>query len=191
MAKVDYKRLADFLFESSTLKRMPRTGWHILGVSNEDIAQHSWHTAIIGYAVAKLEKADADKVALMLLFHDLPEIRIGDINKLQNYYTTHDEQAAIKDQTVELPFGKDIVSYIDEFNAKKTKESTIAHDADVLALLVRLKELVGQGNKQAEVWFKANRERLRTKTAKELVSYLWETDSQDWWQHIREDLHEN
>lgn len=130
-------------------------------------------------------------MSLMLLFHDLPEIRIGDINKLQSYYTTYDEESAIKDQVAGLSFGKDIAEYLTEFNQKQTKEAIIAHDADALALLVRLKELVDKGDEQAVFWFKGNQDRLKSKTAKQLAKAVWETDSQEWWHDIRKKLHKD
>lgn len=71
---------------------------------------------------------------------------------------------------------------------RKTLEAKIVHDADILALLVRLKEFMDQGNKQAESWFFANKERLRTKQGVKLGEVLSKTNSQDWWNDVKKKI---
>ncbi len=185
------KKIVNFIFETSVLKRLPRSGWHTLGVSFESVAEHSWHTAVIGFVIASLSGSDAEKVALILLIHDIAEIRTGDINKLQAHYVKDDELKAVNDQILGLPFAKKYKNLVDEYIANKTVESKIAHDADVLALLVRLKEFMDKGNKQADRWFFANRDRLRTKVGIELGKELEKTDSQDWWNDIKAKVHKS
>lgn len=185
------KKIINFIFETSALKRLPRSGWQTLGVSFESVAEHSWHAAIIGYVIASLSGADAEKVALILLFHDIAEVRTGDINKLQAHYVKDDETKAVNDQTKGLPFANKYKGLIDEYFGKKTIEAKIAHDADVLALLVRLKEHMDKGNTQADRWFFANRDRLRTKIGIELGQALEKVDSQDWWNYIKTKVHKS
>ncbi len=71
-------RLADFLFEVGMLKRTPRTGFQFLGSHRENVAEHGFRTAVIGYILAELAGAppepagregagqDADQIDLMV-----------------------------------------------------------------------------------------------------------------------------
>lgn len=187
--KNDTKRFINFLFEASTLKRIRRTGWQILGVEEEGIAEHTWHATVIGYILSKLANANTNKIVLMLLFHDLGEVRAGDSHKLQQLYSTRDEEKAFRHQVSGLTFSDELLQSNNEFLRQKTGEALLAHDADVLALLFRLKELVDQGNNQAQVWFEGNIDRLQTKEGKTLAETLRTTDSQEWWKDIRTKLH--
>ena len=60
------KRLLDFIAETGMLKRIKRSGWWMIGIPHEEsVAEHSFRCAVIGYVLAKLEKADPHKVMLM------------------------------------------------------------------------------------------------------------------------------
>ncbi len=58
------KRIAHFLFEVGMLKKTPRTGYQFLGSGQENVAEHSFRTAIIGYILASRSKADIASDAL-------------------------------------------------------------------------------------------------------------------------------
>jgi putative hydrolases of HD superfamily len=45
----------------------------------ESVAEHSFRTAVIGYLLASIEGADPARTALLCLFHDSQESRIGDV----------------------------------------------------------------------------------------------------------------
>ena len=69
------------------LKRVKRSGWWIAGVENpESVAEHSFRTAAIAYLLAKLEGADAGRVTLMALFHDMGEARTNDLHRIVRRY---------------------------------------------------------------------------------------------------------
>ena len=53
-------RLADFLFEAGMLRKTPRTGYQFLGSGRENVAEHSFRTALIGYSLARMAGADAE-----------------------------------------------------------------------------------------------------------------------------------
>ena len=76
--------ILDFLTACDALKQIPRTGWLLQGVAPsaaEDVAGHSYSTAIVAYFLAQLsgEKLDITRLLVMALLHDLPESEIGDI----------------------------------------------------------------------------------------------------------------
>ena len=73
--------ILNFLFEAGRLKRVPRTGWQLVGVADcESVADHTSRVAIIGYILALMEGVDPGTVVLMCLLHDFPESRLGDID---------------------------------------------------------------------------------------------------------------
>ncbi|MFC1823332.1 HD domain-containing protein, partial [Thermodesulfobacteriota bacterium] len=49
------KALINFFFEVGMLKKTPRTGYQFLGSGGESVAEHSFRTAIIGFALSQLE----------------------------------------------------------------------------------------------------------------------------------------
>ena len=176
------KNIANFFFEMGMLKKTPRTGFQFLGSGGESVAEHVFQTIFIGYTLCKLEtEADELKVMKMCLVHDLPEARTGDMNYVNKKYVTVDEKKAVKELTDTLFFGSDIKAAIDEFNAKTTLESKLAHDADQLALILQLKENGDLGNKYSQEWISFVLKRLCTETAKKVAQSILETDSAEWW----------
>ncbi|MDO9081998.1 MAG: HD domain-containing protein, partial [Humidesulfovibrio sp.] len=51
-------RLADFLFECGMLRKTPRTGYQFLGTGSENVAEHSFSTAVIGFVLAQMAGAN-------------------------------------------------------------------------------------------------------------------------------------
>jgi len=104
------KRIAEFLFEAGMLKRTPRSGWQFLGSGSESVADHTFQTAIISFALARLVgTVDAERVVLLALVHDLPEARTGDLNYMNQKYVAADEKQAARDLAAGLPEGSTLV----------------------------------------------------------------------------------
>lgn len=176
------KRIIEFLFEVGMLKKSPRTGYQFLGSGGESVADHSFRTAIIGYALASGEpEADRNKVVLMCLFHDLPEARSGDHNYVNKKYVEVDEESAVRDQVRGLPFNNEIKTLINEFNSNETLEASLSKDADQLDLILELKEQLDLGNPNAQDWLTFAVRRLHTESAKELAKVALKTHSTEWW----------
>lgn len=175
-------RIADFLFEAGMLKRTPRTGWQFLGSGQESVAEHTFRTAMIAYALSRISgEVDVDRVLRMTLFHDLPEARTGDLNYMNQKYVKADEERAVEDMTEGLAFGDDIRELLAEFRSQKTLEAIIARDADNLEMLMQLKEHLDIGNRNAEEWIPFSEKRLKTDAAKHLAQKILEGDSSAWW----------
>lgn len=176
------KNIANFLFEVGMLKRTPRTGFQFLGSGAESVAEHSFRTAMIGYSLAQMDgDADVGRVLQLCLFHDIPEARIGDLNYVNKKYVKPDEEKAVEDLARQLPFGDDYRATLQEFLAKETHESRLAHDADQLEMVLSLKEHKDLGNRYADEWYPFSKQRLSTDVAKQLAEVIWETDSSKWW----------
>ncbi len=179
----------NFLFEVGILKKIPRSGYQFLGTGSESVADHSFRVAIIAYLFAKNEpKADTQKVILMSLFHDFHEARTGDHNYVNKRYVTVNEDKAVSDLAQKLTSGQEIISLIDEFNARETLEARLAQDADQLDFILELKRQQDLGNKSAAEWLKYSVKRLITDFAKKLANEILQTDSSDWWFKKKEEL---
>jgi putative hydrolase of HD superfamily len=176
------KNLAHFFFEVGMLKRTPRTGFQFLGSGAESVAEHSFRTAVIGFALARLDgKADVGRVLQLCLFHDIPEARIGDLNYVNKKYVQVDEQRAVDDLAEALPFGDEYRQTLAEFAARQSREALLAHDADQLEMILALKEYKDLGNRYADDWYPFSVRRLKTDLARRLAEDIWTTDSTRWW----------
>ncbi len=180
-------RLVDFLFEVGLLKNTPRSGWLTIGIKDpESVAEHSHRTAVIGYVLAKLEKADEDKVVRMCIFHDLEETRLNDLHTINKKYLKQ-SRIAYKDIFSGLEFGKELENIMDEFSAHKTKEAVIARDADKLEMVFQAKEYLDEGNTYANDWIKSGMRKLKTKSAKKIAKKVIKSDSKKWIFQFKED----
>ncbi|MBW6484768.1 MAG: HD domain-containing protein [Syntrophobacterales bacterium] len=182
------KEIAEFLFETSMLRKTPRSGFQFLGSGSESVAEHVLSTLYIGYALCKMDtEADELKVLRLCLMHDLPEARTGDMNYVNKKYVQVDEKKAVKELAAPLFFGGEIEGALDEFNERQTREALLARDADQLALILHLKECGDLGNKYSKEWMRFARERLVTETARRLAVSILETDYSAWWSKENDD----
>ena len=182
------RSIADFLFEVGMLKRTPRTGFQFLGTGKENVAEHSFRCAVVGYALAKAaELENPDRVVLMCLFHDLVEARTGDLNYVNKKYVQADEQAATQDMAAGLPFGDELLDLIHEFEGRSTLEAHLANDADQIELILQLKELGDLGNPYATHWISSAFKRLRTDVGKQLAQSIMQTEFCNWWYKRKDD----
>ena len=179
---IKMKSIANLLFEIRLLSDITRSGYAFLGSGDESIAEHSFTTAFICFAMARLEPdLDRERLISMALVHDIPEARIGDFNYVQKKYATADEERAVADMTRNLPFGDEIRSLIQEFNGKKTREAQLANDADQLSFILELKKLKDNGAKPPEYWIPTVEKRLKTDLGKEIGKSLLATRWDEWW----------
>lgn len=185
---MELKAIADFLFEVGMLKRTPRSGFQFLGTGSETVAEHSLRAAVIGYVLSQMsETLNRERVVLMCLFHDLVEARTGDLNYVNKKYVKADEEAAVRDMTLNLPFGGEIRGLAEEFNERATPEAEAAHDADQIEMILQLKELGDLGNRYAPEWISAAVKRLRTDDGRRLARSILNTDFSSWWFKEKED----
>ena len=182
--KKHIKNITNFFFEVGSLKRIIRSGYQNLGSGKVTIAGHTFRCAIIGYSLAKIEKADENKVLKMCLFHDLLETRTGDLNLVNKKYNKAFEEKARKDQCQNLPFGKEMLKLLSEYEKRKTKEAILAKDADFLEEMCQEKEHYETGNPQALEWMEFTKKRLKTKIAKQIAEQIIKNHVKDWWWNL-------
>jgi len=182
-------KVVNFLFEIETLKKIKRAGWKRVGIGNPDsIAEHAFSTAQIAYILAKMEKANASKAALIALFHDNGEARIGDIDLVGKLYLKSEkgEEKAFLDQVKKLPGKGEIQQFFKEWKEQKTKEAIIARDADLLEGAIQAKFYMAQGNRLLKIWIKHWGSKLKTKSARKILKMIEKTKIDQWWKEIPE-----
>src|SRR3989338_7300219 len=88
------KRDIEFLFEIGSLRNIPRAWQQVLTGKVQNIAEHLFRVAMIGWIIAVREKGDVNKVIRMCLIHDMAESRTGDIAFMHRRYVTRHEELA-------------------------------------------------------------------------------------------------
>ncbi len=183
------KEIINYFFELGVLKKIYHNGPQVAGVKEPDtVAEHVYRAAVIGYVLAEMEGVSGEKVATMLLFHDNPETRIGDHNKVAQRYINRKkaEKKVLKDQLKSLPsqIAKKIDKYWNEKENHKTKEGIIASDADLLETALQAKEYVDIGY-PTKNWLSNVKKHLKTKSAKKLMAQLEKTRFTQWWKDLK------
>lgn len=176
--------LTGFVYEMGLLKRYKRTGWLIAGVSDpESIADHSFRAAALASIVAALEGANAERAALLSLFHDSQESRLTDIPYLAKAYVKRapNEQVTAEQTRGLPPPVADLISgSVAEYEDKTTLEARCARDADKLECLVQAVEYREQGNQNIQPWIDSSLAALQTASAKKLAEEVLRSRSLDW-----------
>ncbi len=174
-------RLADFLFECGMLRKTPRTGYQFLGTGSENVAEHSFRTAVIGHVLAKMAGADVARTTYMCLFHDLHEARTGDFNYVNHIYNSSARTKALEHACKGTGLEEDVLGYWKELEETTTLEARLAQDADQLDFILNLKEEADLGNRYALKWLETAVRRVRTEWGIELARTIASTDHKDWW----------
>ncbi|MEF2143844.1 MAG: HD domain-containing protein [Desulfovibrionaceae bacterium] len=174
-------RLADLVYEAGMLRRTPRTGYQFLGTGQENVAEHSFRTALIGYVLAGMAGADKGLTVSMCLFHDLHETRTGDFNYVNKMYNSCRATEALSHALMGTGLEDEVLGLWRELERTETIEGKLAQDADQLDFIANLREEQDLGNTYAGDWLEAAVQRLRTPEARELARALMDTDHKDWW----------
>ena len=175
----NYNKIADLLFEIGTLRNMKRMHCQTLPQANDTIASHSFEVAIIGMILAEMENVDENKVLKMCLFHDVAKARTGDANFIHSHYVKMDEEKAIRDQYFETPLEEEIIEILDEYNKRKSKESIIAKDADLInQTLLQCNYL--KKSEDLTRWNRHSMKLLKTRSAKTLTKTITERSPFEW-----------
>lgn len=182
--------LLDFFFEAGKLKDEIRTGWKFLSVENpESVAEHSFRAALIGYFIGVEEGVDADKVMKILLFHDLPEARIGDIHKVAVRYLNKEEaeEEVIEHQAERFPekIAEEYKKLMHDFKELETQEAIVARDADLLECAIQAKEYMEKGHEKAERWIENAEKEIRTETGKKIMEIVKNKETV-WWDGLKD-----
>ena len=192
MEKQKLEKITKFLSEIQVLKRIDHEGPRLVGVTKTDsVAEHTAIAAQIAYILGKLEGADASRCAIMVLFHDNEEARIGDHHKISSRYlnTKQAEVEAEKEHYNNLPeiIGNEIFEMQEELRERNTKEGIIAKDADWLEQAVQAKINTETGYKGAEDIINNVEKALETNSAKQILAEIRNNPdfTNSWWQGLK------
>ena len=185
-----FQNLADFFFELSVLKKLPRSGSFIAGIRNPDtVGEHVFRASEIAFILADLEGANAEHAAFLVMIHDNGEARINDHHKVMARYMESKkvEKKAFFDQCEGLPekTAKKFRDAFEEFEAQETLEAQCAKDADLLELAFEAKEQLEHGYIAKQAWLEAISLRLKTLSAKALFEALLQKSVHDWWKKLK------
>lgn len=191
MKSKDIKKLTSFFFEIGNLRKVARAHQQMLLFQDltDNIASHSFRTTIIGYFLAKELKVDADRVIKMCLLHDIEEARSGDQNWVHRKYIKVYEDEIRKEQLENILHSGELLRLSKEYQERKTLESKIVKDADLLDEICLLREYQWQGSKEAKDWLhfknEGQQEKLMfTKLAKEIAKEVKKQEPSDWWSNL-------
>lgn len=186
-------RLADFLFEVGTMRKLLRIHRQVLMTDDmsDNIASHSFRVAIIGALLAREEGADPYKVIMMCLLHDMGEVRTNDHNWVHKRYITVHEAEVRKEQLETLPF-RDFYELAHEYDVRESLESKVAKEADLIDQILLLREYEWQGNKEASVWLRgkggdqgnAQLKKLTLESARRIGEAIYARNPSEWWENL-------
>lgn len=140
---MEIRAYLDLMHTVEKLKCELRHSWTSDG-RRESVAEHTWRLALMAYFVKdEFPEADADKVILMCLCHDLGEVFIGDIPAFEK--TEADsaaEDAAVNAWLARLPapYNAELSALFAEMAAQKTLEAKIYKALDKLEALIQHNE---------------------------------------------------
>lgn len=179
------KRDVDFLFEIGSLRNVPRAWQQVLTGKVQNISEHIFRTAMIGWIIAVAEKADVSKVIKMCLIHDVAESRVSDISFMHRDYVTRHEKLAEDHVFQDTILEKEAAVLLKEYNDRKSLEAKIVKDADNIDCDLELKELSRIGDSAAVSMQKDHRhiiraKKLYTKTAKKMWDEIQKVDPNAW-----------
>ncbi len=192
MENEEKKGIKKFLSEIQMLKRVKHEGWRLAGINEPDsIADHTAISSQIAYILGKLEGADADRCALVNLFHDNEEIRIGDHHKVSSRYLNSKEAERASEQehfsNLPIDMAKELFGLQEEKRNRNTLEGIVAKDADWLEMAIQAKIYSEQGFKGCEDWINNVENALETESAKALLKLIKEDDDfiNCWWRGLK------
>lgn len=181
------------IFEAGELRRERDNGFHHIHEDPCSVAEHCHRGSVLAFVLASYAKltepefgdVDPSYVAALVMFHDLHEARTGDDDLIQKRYCKIDAEAAIRDQTQHLGMiGATIVTMWTEVETGSTPAGRLAKDCEILERAFTARELVFNGNKEAQAWIDAVAVRLKTQSAKELIRSLDGSDPSEWWKRL-------
>ena len=181
--------LVKYLYEIGQLKKVRRTGWWIVGITNpESVAEHSYRTSMIGLILAHLEKVDITTVLVMCLVHDMPETRINDLHWVAQRYIKMGQAAELvfDEQASQLPTELDnwFMDLFSQFEKQSSPEAIVASDADKLELVLQAREYETQGYKYVEDWINNMKTAIVTDSAKQLFEEIITIEPREWWANL-------
>ena len=121
---------------------------------------------------------------------------MGSLNDPYSVFFNPDEAKVFEDeinneQLGTLPY-QDLKIFVDEYSERKSKESLLAKDADLIDQILLLREYEWSGNNEAHIWLygkgkskvNAQLSKLKTETGKKYGEAIYKVNPSDWWNNL-------
>ncbi len=179
------KRDADFIFEMSALRRLPRMWQRFFPQNVANNAEHSFRVAWLALMIAVQEgEGDQEKILKMALVHDLPEGRSSDVDYMARQYVTRHDEKAQTDMFHDTTLGEQMLPILNEYRERTTIESKIVKDADMLDQDIEIQELAHDGNQTVLPWKKSHiaekQRKCYTKSGRALQLLIYRSNPASW-----------
>lgn len=127
---------------------------------SENLSEHSLETAFIAHALCVIENkrfggaVNAEKAAVLALFHDTPEIITGDLPTPVKYYSTEIKKAYDDMEKVAVERLLDLLpsdlrpEFEEIYNEKDEHILKIVRAADKLSALIKCRDEIRMGNRE-------------------------------------------
>lgn len=160
--------------------------WALMrNTSIEDVAQHTMQVAMIAHALCVIEntlfggKLDADKAAVLALYHESAEVVTGDLPTPVKYYDADINRAY---KNIERRAEQKLVNTLpDELKAafapcvtpdKSSAEYVFVKRADKMSALIKCVEELAVGNNEFEKAYEATAQSLKDVPEKSVAYFL-------------------
>ncbi|MCI9087193.1 MAG: HD domain-containing protein [Clostridia bacterium] len=148
------RNLLQFYLLATELKNKIRSGWKVWNIERErieSVAEHIYGTCILAISIDSQFELGIDlyKVVMMLVLHEIEEIKIGDLTPFDKQ--TKEERRTLGKQAVEEVLGildkkVEYIELIEEFEEMQTKESLFAKMCDKLEADIQSKIYCEEGS---------------------------------------------
>jgi putative hydrolase of HD superfamily len=174
----------NFIYEIGALRHIDRQWKRFLIYPPQNTVEHTFRVMWLAQTIAKMEKADTDKVLKMALVHDIVESRTGDTDYLMRTYVKRDDEKAIGDILKGTSLEKEYLKIFDEYEKRDSLEAKIVKDADTLDIDLEVREQESRGMKTIKPWqkfrFEGNYKKLFTKSARKIWREIQNSNPTDW-----------
>ncbi len=158
----------------SALKRLPRTGWLLAGVTQpESVAEHSFGTALVAFVMANeinqapaahglVEGVDVGKVVQIALMHDLAEALLTDLprraTELVGEAVKHAaEERALRQLLGETEQAEGYLALWQEYDSGSSPEARLVRDADKLEMVYQAYRYEVAGHRRLDEFWEGHR----------------------------------
>lgn len=150
--------LLDLLLELQTLDRVPRSGYFLRGISDcESVSEHTFQLALLVWLLAAEEPAlDRGHAVELALFHDLAELRIGDLPRTATTYLAAEVKHAAERRAaadILAPADPRANALYEEYEEGSSTEALFVRACDKLQLMIKVTVYESWGHRGlAEFW---------------------------------------
>ena len=141
----------EFLDSAINLKKIPRQGWiEKLDMKNpESVADHTFMMSVVGMLISDSENYNFEKVAKMILLHDLAESKIGDFtpNQISKEKKLELENQAFSELLGKLPstLQENYQRIWSEYTDCNSDDSKLVHEIDKFEMAIQAKKYEESG----------------------------------------------